>query len=132
MDIFNWINSIFKPAADLIDELHFSGEEKGNIEVKKQELKNKLAEMEFLFSTKAVELQTKAMEAQSQMAIAEQQHGNWLSKSWRPVASLAMVILLMLMGLGFVEYKELIAQIAGGFLGIYGIGRSYEKGKKQN
>lgn len=132
MDIFNWIKGVFKPAADLVDELHFSPEEKGDIEIKKQELKNKLAEMEFHLSTKVVELQTKAMESQSKMAISEQRHGNLLSKSWRPLASLSMVILLILMGLDFVEYKELLAQIAGGFLGIYGIGRSYEKGKKNS
>lgn len=130
MDIFTWIGSIFKPAADLVDELHTSDEEMGNIEVKKQELRNKLAEMEFNLSTKYVELQTKAMEASAKMEVAAQQHGNWLSKSWRPIASLAMVGLLIGMGLDFIVYKPLVVQIAGGFLGIYGIGRSYEKGKE--
>ena len=30
--IFDFLKEIFKPAADLVDELHFSGEEKGNLE----------------------------------------------------------------------------------------------------
>lgn len=130
MSIFSFIGSIFKPAVDLVDELHTSDEEMGNIEIKKQELRNKLAEMEFKLSTKYVELQTKAMEASAKMEIASQQHGNWLGKSWRPITSLIMAGLLVGMGMDFIVYKPLIVQIAGGFLGIYGLGRSYEKGKK--
>lgn len=130
MSVFTFISSIFKPAVDLVDELYVSDEEIGNIEIKKQELRNKFAEMEFNLSTKFVELQTQAMEASAKMEIASQQHGNWLGKSWRPIASLAMVGLLIGMGIDFIVYKPLIVQIAGLFLGVYGIGRSYEKGKK--
>lgn len=130
MSIFSWISSIFQPAAELVDELHTSEEEKGAIEIKKQELKNKLAEMEYKLSSKMLELQQASLEAQTKVAQAEQQHGNWLSKSWRPVASLVMVTILLGMGFGFVAQNELLMQICGAFLGIYGIGRSYEKGKK--
>jgi len=127
MSIFSFISEIFKPAADIIDELYFSGEEAGNIDIKILELKNKLAEMEYKLSTKYVELQSQAVDANAKMEIAAQTHGNWLSKSWRPVASLGFVILLVGMGLDFITFKPLLAQIAGGFLGIYGIGRSVEK-----
>ena len=131
MSIFSWISGLFQPAADLIDEIHFSGEEKGNIEVKKQELQAKMAEIEARVSTRVLDLQNAALEANMKVAVAEQQSGNWLSKSWRPIASLAMVSILVSMGFGVIEYKELLIQVCGGFLGIYGIGRSWEKGAKK-
>jgi hypothetical protein len=130
MSIFNWIGSLFKPAADLVDDLVYSGEERGNIEVKKQEIKAKIAEIEAKVATRVLDLQNAALEANAKVAMSEQQHGNTFSKIWRPIASLCMVSILMLTGFGVIEYKELLVQISGGFLGIYGIGRSYEKGKK--
>ena len=129
MSVFSWIGSIFSPAADLIDNLHSSDEEMGNIEVKKQEIRAKLAEIEARVSTKVLDLQNAALEANSKVAMSEQKHGNWLSKSWRPIASLSMVGILMATGFGVIEYKELLIQVCGGFLGIYGVGRSWEKKK---
>lgn len=129
MSLFSFIGDIFKTAAELVDDLVYSGEEKGNIEVKKAELRNKLAEIENKVSVKLMDLQSQAIEANSKVAIAEQQHGNWLSKSWRPITSLAMAGLLIAMGMEIIPYKELLIKICGGFLGIYGMGRSYEKRK---
>ena len=85
MSIFNWLGSIFAPAADLVDELHYSGEEKGTHEVKISELKNELAQIEAKVATKTLELQSQLIDANSKVAIAEQKHGNLLSKSWRPL-----------------------------------------------
>jgi len=130
MSILSFISGIFKPAADIVDELHTSDEELGNIEIKKSELRNKLAEIEAKVSTRLLELQSQVIEANSKVAIAEQQHGNTLSKSWRPITSIGMLLLLFCMALDFIQYRELIVQIAGGFLGIYGIGRSVEKRSK--
>jgi hypothetical protein len=127
MSIFNFLSGIFKPAAELIDNLHSSDEEMGNIEVKKRELLAKMAEVEAKVTTKVIELQTASMEANAKVAISEQVSGSTISKNWRPVASLAMVSILIAMGFDLVPYKPLMVQIAGGFLGIYGIGRSYEK-----
>lgn len=130
MSILSFLGSIFKPAVDLVDELHDSEEELGNIEIKKAELHNKLAEIESKVGLKLMDLQSKALDMQTKIAVAEQEHGNTLSKSWRPIASLAMTGLLVAMGLDFIQYKPLLVQVAGGFLGIYGLGRSYEKAKK--
>jgi hypothetical protein len=129
MSILSFLGGIFKPAADLVDELHFSGEEEGQIKIKQAELQNKLAEIESKVGLKLMDLQSKALDAHTKMAVAEQQHGNWLSKSWRPIVSLSMASLLIGMGFDIVPYKPLMVQVAGGFLGIYGIGRSYEKKK---
>lgn len=123
--IFSFLSEVFKPAAELIDNIHTSPEEMGI-------LKNKFAEIEAKVSVKLMELQMKVIDANSQVAIAEQQHGNWLSKSWRPIVSLGMLAILLAMGFGAIEFNELLAQISGGFLGIYGIGRSIEKRGSKN
>jgi len=130
MSIFSFLGSIFKPAADLIDNLHDSKEELGNIAVKKAELKNKLAEIEAQVSSKVLQLQSLVIEANAKIAVAEQEHGNLLSKSWRPVCSIVFVILLVAMGLGVVEYNQFLAGIAGSFLGIYTSLRSLVDKKK--
>jgi len=129
VSIFSFIGDIFEPATKLVDDLHYSGEEKGAIDNRKAELRNKLAEIENRVSIKMMDLQSQAVDANTKVAIAEQKHGNFLSKSWRPVTSLSMVALLIAMGFEIAPYNDFIAKVAGGFLGIYGIGRSYEKKK---
>jgi len=120
MSIFSFIGDIFKPAADLIDNVHTSKEEK-------LQLRNQLAQIEAQVATKTLELQSQLITANSNVAIAEQQNGNWLSKSWRPIVSLIMAGLLVGMGLGLIVYNQFLAGIAGGFLGIYTGSRSWEK-----
>lgn len=120
MSLFAFVGSIFKPAAELIDNLHVSAEELGI-------LRNELAQIEARVSIKLMELQSTVIDANSKVAIAEQQHGNILSKSWRPLTSLGLLAILIGMAYGLVPFNELLAQIAGGFLGVYGIGRSFEK-----
>ena len=119
MSIFSFIGDLFSPAADLVDELHYSGEEKGNIDIKKAELHNKLAEIEARVSTKMLDLSSQLIDANAKVAVAEQMHGNMLSKSWRPVSSLAFVGLLIAMGVGIIPFNQFLAGVAGSFLGIY-------------
>ena len=123
MSLFAFLGSIFKPAADLIDELHVSDEERGI-------LKNKFAEIEARVSIKTLELQQLLVESNSKIAIAEQKHGNWYVKSVRPTISLGCFCLLVLTGFEIIPYKELIIQISGMYLGFYGGLRTFEKVKK--
>lgn len=123
MSLFSFIGSMFGPATTLIDEIVTTEEERLT-------LKAKLAEIEAKVSVKMMELQQAVIESNAKVAAAEQEHGNWLSKSWRPICSLGMMGILVAMGFGIIEYKELMVQIAGGFLGIYAIGRSVEKKNK--
>jgi hypothetical protein len=129
MSVFDWIGSLFKPASDLVDELHYSGEEKGAIENKRAELRNKLAEIEAKVATRTLDLQSQIIEANSKIAVSEQEHGNWLSKSWRPMCSLGSFAMLSLMGMGKIPANEFLMMIFGGFLGIYTGARSWEKKK---
>jgi len=129
MSIFKWVSSLFDPVSKTIDELHYSGEEKGAIENKRAELKNKLAEIEAKVATRTLDLQSQIIEANSKIAVSEQEHGNWLSKSWRPMCSLGSFAMLSLMGMGKIPANEFLMMIFGGFLGIYSGARSWEKKK---
>lgn len=129
MSIFSWLGSIFEPAAKLVDDLHHSGEEKEKHKAKMSALKNELAQIETKVATKTLELQSQLIEANSKVAIAEQKHGNVLSKSWRPLCSLGSFGMLMLMGFDIIPFNNFLAMIFGSFLGIYTGARSWEKKK---
>jgi hypothetical protein len=130
MSVLALLSGIVKPLGDAIDSIFTSDEERGEIEVKKAELKAKLAELEQKVATRMLDLQGQALEANAKVAVAEQTSGNWLSKSHRPLTSLAMTTLLVAMAFEFIPYNDTIAKLAGGFLGLYGVGRSYEKTKR--
>jgi hypothetical protein len=122
LEVFDFIKEIFTPAANVVDELHFSGEEAGKI-------KNELAQIEAKVAIKLMDLQMQVVKANGELAKAEQEHGNWLSKSWRPACSLTCMGLLVAMGLQFIPRDELLMQICGGFLGLFMPLRSWEKKK---
>ena len=124
MSWFNTIANFFKPIADVVDNLHTSEEEK-------MVLRNQLAQIEAQVATKLMELQMKALEATSQVAIAEQQHGNFLSKTWRPITSYIFVGIILAMCMGKIEYRDEVVNMGMIFLGVYAGGRSLEiKAKK--
>ncbi len=118
--IFEFLSSLFTPAVQLIEKVVTK-------DTDKLALKNQLAQIEAQVATKVMDLQVKAVESQATIAIAEQANGNWLSKSWRPIVSITFAANILLMGYGLMPYNELIIQVSGMFLGIYGIGRSFEK-----
>lgn len=120
MSIFNFIGEIFKPIADLVDNVHTSTEEKGQI-------KTKLAEIEAKVATQILTLQSEIIAANAKVAQSEQQYGNWLSKTWRPFCSICLMGVLVAMALDYAPYNQVLALMAGSFLGIYSGGRSYEK-----
>ena len=129
MSIFSWLGSIFEPAAKLVDDLHYSGQEKAESKAKLSELKNELAQIEAKVATKTLEFQSKLIEANSKIAVAEQKHGNMLSKSWRPICSLGSFGMLVAMGFDIIPFNNFLAMIFGSFLGIYTGARSWEKKK---
>jgi len=136
MSVFSWIGDLFKPAADLVDELHYSGEEKGHHQekmakhkAKMSELKNQMAQIEAKVATKTLDLQSQIIDANAKVAVAEQMHGNWLSKSWRPICSVGSFGMLVAMGFDIVPFNQFLATVFGSFLGIYTGARSWEKKK---
>lgn len=122
MGIFSFISSIFKPAADLVDNLHTSEEEK-------LELKKKIQEVENEFQSKVLEYETKLMEAQSSIIKAEATSASWLTRNWRPITMLTFLVLVVCDSFGLLAFRLAdqawtLLQIG---LGGYVVGRSAEK-----
>lgn len=125
MSIFSaiggFISGIFKPAADLIDELHVSDEERDT-------LRNELAKIQTAALTKMTELEQSRLDAISKVQVAEANSKFWLTATWRPICSILCFIIITLGAFELIkqpakEFYEL-AQI---FLGSYAAGRSLEK-----
>jgi hypothetical protein len=122
MNPLKFIKDIFKPAANLIDDLHTSVEEKGKI---KEALDTIASNVVGQF----IELQTKYLEAQSSVIKAEANGSSWIQRNWRPVTMLTFVVLIVLDALGWTsrplspEFMELVKYGLGGYV----VGRSIEK-----
>lgn len=125
-ELFGVVKAIFKPAADLVDEIHTSDEERLT-------LKARLMEIESAVSAKMVEYAQKIAELQASIIKSETESGNWLTKSWRPVVMLNFLLLINLYWFGIVPENmteatvlSLLEIIKWG-LGGYVVGRSVEK-----
>lgn len=122
MGIFSFISGIFKPAADLIDNLTTSEEEKLT-------LQRELRKVENEFASKVLQYESKLMEKQSDIIRAEATGHSWLQRNWRPITMLVFLTLVVLDSFGLLTFRLrdeawLLLQIG---LGGYVVGRSAEK-----
>ncbi len=121
MGLFDFIGNIFKPASDLVDNLHTSDEEK-------LELRNKLAEIEGKALAKLTELEQSRLEAMSKVQTAEANSKHVITATWRPISSIAMVTVIILASFGIIPQPDAnFYDLAQLFLGAYAGGRSLEK-----
>lgn len=126
MNITDFISGIFKPFADLVDNVHTSSEEK-------QTLRNKLAEINAALTVKMLELEGQIIEAQSKALVAEIQGNSWLQQNWRPLTMVTFVVLVVATWSGYsapglTEAMHLrLLDIVEIGLGGYVLGRSVEK-----
>lgn len=125
-EILGFVRGIFQPAADLVDNIHTSDEERLTI-------KAKLLEIESQVSARFVDYAQKLAELQAKIITTETEHGNWLTKSWRPLVMLNFLLLINLYWFGIVPpgmteatIQSLLEIIKWG-LGGYVVGRSVEK-----
>ena len=88
MNILSFIGEIFKPAADLIDSMHTSTEEKLT-------LKNKLAVIENTMTAKTIEYETKLLAAKTSIITAEATGESWMQRNWRPITMLTFLALVV-------------------------------------
>jgi hypothetical protein len=119
------ISGIFKPAAELIDNLHTSTEEK-------LEQKRLLLEVQGRAMDRVHEYNTALLEGQSKIINSEAQSEHWVTATWRPIVMLGLFSLVMLDSFGWLPNRLsdeawLLLQIG---LGGYVVGRSVEKGVK--
>jgi hypothetical protein len=122
MSIFNFISNIFKPAVDLVDELHTSDEEK-------LKLQSILKKVENDFNSKVLEYESRLMEAQASIIRSEAGGQSWLQRNWRPIVMLSFLLLVIcdsfdLLAFRLADQALMLLQIG---LGGYVIGRSAEK-----
>lgn len=122
MSVLGFISSIFKPAADLIDNLHTSEEER--LEIKAEMFK---AQQEM--TLKMMDYETKLLDSKTKIITAEAQGQSWIQRSWRPITMLTFLGLVVcdsfgLLAFPLAEQAWTLLQIG---LGGYVVGRSVEK-----
>ena len=120
MSILSFIGGLFKPAADLVDNLHTSTEEK-------MKLQNQLAEIQAKTQDKLMQLELARLEAVSKVEVAESASTHWLRANWRPLASIALVGAVFMDGNFGYKMSPSLMELANMFLGVYAGGRSLEK-----
>ena len=122
MSLLGFLGDIFKPATDLVDNMHTSEEEK-------LQLKNKLELIQNEMKTKVLSYEQELMTAQSQVIQAEANGGSWIQRNWRPITMLTFLFLVVCDAFGLLKFRLadqawILLQIG---LGGYVIGRSAEK-----
>ncbi len=121
MGLGDFIAGIFSPAVDLIDEIHVSDEERGK-------LKNELANIQNQALAKMADVEKARYDAMSKVQVAEAGSKFWLTATWRPMASILLIVVIVLSSFGWIaspgpDFYDL-AQI---FLGGYTASRGLEK-----
>ena len=122
MNLFAFIGQIFKPAADLIDAVHTSDEERLN--AKAVLLNQQVQMLEY-----ALDYETKQLEAKTAIILAEANSESWITRNWRPITMLTFLGLVVLDQTGLLAFR--LADEAWTLLqlgiGGYVVGRSAEK-----
>ena len=125
MNWFSLVGSIFKPAAELIDNLHTSDEERLKI-------KQAMFELQVEAFNKAETYESELLAAKSTIITAEAQSQSWIARNWRPLTMLTFLVLVVGDSLGLLATPlapEAWTMLQIG-LGGYIAGRSVEKTAK--
>ena len=122
MNWFGLVGSIFKPAAELIDNLHTSDEERLKI-------KQAMFELQIEAFNKAEAYESELLKAKSTIITAEAQSQSWIARNWRPITMLTFLVLVVSDSFGLLasplaDEAWTLLQIG---LGGYVVGRSAEK-----
>ena len=122
MNILGFIGEIFKPAANLIDNMHTSTEEK-------LILKNKFEVIENKITAKIIDYETKLLDSKASIITAEATGQSWIQRNWRPITMLTFLALVVCDSFGWLanplaSEAWTLLQIG---LGGYVAGRSVEK-----
>ena len=122
MNIFGLIKGIFKPAVELVDELHTSEEEK--LAQKALMLDAYVTAMEL-----GLEHEQEILHAKAKIVEAEAKSEHWLTATWRPMVMLFFTAMVGADSFGWLanplsDEAWLLLQLG---LGGYVVGRSAEK-----
>jgi hypothetical protein len=116
MGLLDFVGGIFKPAGDIVDNLHTSAEEK-------MLLQNEMLRIQTTFALKVLEYEQAVLTSKKDIIVAEAQSQSFLARSWRPITMLSLLLLVMCDSFGWLPNKLgneawLLIQIGlGGYLG---------------
>lgn len=120
--IVDLIAGIFKPAAQLIDELHTSEEERLDAKIR-------LLDVQAAAMQQAFDYESGILESKAKIIHAEASSNHWLTANWRPITMLTFLVLVVGDALQWLpnplrDEAFLLLEIG---LGGYVLGRSGEK-----
>jgi len=122
VNVLQLIGSIFKPAAELIDNMHTSEEEK-------LVQKAVLLELQTKFLQDGLQYELAQLEAKAAIITAEVKSDHFLTSTWRPITMLTFLALVVCDQFGLLTFR--LADDAWTLLqlglGGYVVGRSVEK-----
>ena len=122
MNVLGLISQIFKPAMEMIDNVHTSTEEK-------LEQKAKLLDLQVNFMEQGLQYELAQLEAKSRIIEAEAKSDHFLTAIWRPITILTFLGLVVCDQFGVLPFRladEAWTLLQLG-LGGYVVGRSVEK-----
>ena len=122
MKFLDLIAGIFKPAAELIDELHTSEEEK-------LQQQRRLLEIQAMVLDSSLQYEKEMMTSRAEIINSEAKSEHWITATWRPITMLTFLALAVGDSLGLLQTPLrdeawMLLQIG---LGGYVVGRSAEK-----
>ena len=122
MSFLDLIAGIFKPAAELIDELHTSEEEK-------LKQKRRLLEIQAMVLDSSLQYEKEMMTSRAEIINSEAKSEHWITATWRPITMLTFLALAVGDSLGWLpnplrDEAWMLLQLG---LGGYVVGRSAEK-----
>lgn len=121
-----FISDLVKGAADIVDSLHTSGEEKA-------EAHRKLSELQARMNEKLLDYESARLRESARNIRAEAHSDHWLAANWRPLIMLIFAGLMTAHWLGFTPENLTEDEVLGLMdivkiaLGGYVVGRSAEK-----
>jgi hypothetical protein len=122
MNVLGLIGKIFKPAMDMIDNVHTSEEEK-------LEQKAKLLDLQVNFMEQGLQYELAQLEAKAAIITAEAKSDHFITAAWRPITMLTFLALVVCDQFGLLAFR--LAEDAWTLLQIglggYVVGRSVEK-----
>lgn len=122
MGLLKTVSAFLKPAAELVNNVHTSDDER----LKAQ---NEFLKLQTVLIESALEHEQKLIEAQTQIITAEANGQSWIQRSWRPITMLTFLVLIVADAFGFTAtpLSERAWDLLQLGIGGYVIGRSAEK-----
>ena len=129
MSIFSFITDIFKPASDIIDELHTSDEEKMKLQNEMAKIQAGTQEQGMKLEGQIAQLQAKLAEEAAKVAVAESKSDSVFTRTYRPAILSGMFILIALNSFGILTHPvpDIFISVFGAAFGVVGLGRTAEK-----